>query len=106
MKSPATLTTGTAKENAEHDEGFSANGESQFSRRAAHPDNVRLQGYKRPRPKMALAADIGFNVIEIERMQRALTVERDPKRIAKLRKNIEIKTKFVERLKSEIDAET
>jgi hypothetical protein len=101
----ATVSRGTAKDHAERGEGFSANGESAFSRRVAHPDLVRMKGYVRPRPQnshAAHAADIRFNEIEIEKMQRAMTVERNPVRLAKLARSIAIKSAFVEKLKSEL----
>jgi hypothetical protein len=106
---PNVVIVGTAKALAGNGEGFSANGESQFSRRAAHPENVRMKGYVEPprkRPPNAHAAhatDIKFNLIEIERMQRAMTVEKNPVRLAKLAKNVAIKRAFVEKLKSEND---
>ncbi len=107
MKSRATKTEGTAREAAERGEGFSANGESQWTRNAAQPGNVRMKGYeppprqRPPNPHARYAADIRFNEIEIERMQRAMTVEKNPVRLAKLARSIAIKSAFVEKLKSE-----
>jgi hypothetical protein len=76
MKSRATKTTGTAREHAERGEGFSANGESQWSREAARTKNVKMRGftegergtgrYKGPR---SLSDNIKFNEIEMDKMR-------------------------------------
>jgi hypothetical protein len=119
MKSRATLTVGTAREAAEHESGFSANGESQYSRRAAQPGNVKMPGYFVVRPKsprhgarlrarekqikdrMAHAADITFNEAALAKLVGQVLKEPNPERVAKLRKQIDIKRRWVERLKSE-----
>jgi hypothetical protein len=114
----ATFKAGTARETAERGEGFSANGESQWTRNAAQPGNVKLNHYglEEPKPwrpdgaklrqreeRMARAADIEFNEVEIAKMVARVQTETNPERRAKLRKNIGIKRRFVERLKSELD---
>jgi hypothetical protein len=106
MKSRATRTEGTAKELADNGVGYVASGEGEWSRNRAKADNVRLRGYMPPprnrtRAPKQYATDIRCNEIELSRLERALTVERNPARVAKLRKNIAIKSAFVERLKDE-----
>jgi hypothetical protein len=110
VKSPATLTVGTAREHAERGEGFSANGESQWTRNAAQPGNVKMRGFHenepgtspyRPGPRTT-AENIRFNEIEIARMQNAARKETNPAGLAKLAKNIAIKSAFVEKLKREM----
>jgi hypothetical protein len=113
MKSRATLTKGTARESAEHGEGFSANGESQYSRRAAQPDNIKMRGfhegergtgkYRGPR---SIADNIRFIETELRQVQTALIHETAPERIAKLKKKIEIKTRFLDRLRGELSGAT
>ncbi len=103
----ATRTVGTAKDEAKASNGYVASGESSFSRRIAHPDNVRMRSYVRPPRSRATndnAANIRVQEIEIERLQRKTMNEHDVVKLAKLRKSIAIKQAFVERLKQE-DAE-
>jgi hypothetical protein len=105
-KSRATLTVGTARDLADHGVGYVASGEGEYSRQSARPDQVRMNSYVppprwKPGQQHPNAKDIGFHEVAIETMQRRLTVEKDPKRIAKLKRDIEAKTKFVAKLRSQ-----
>jgi hypothetical protein len=76
------------------------------SRRAAQPgSNVTLrsgEGLLNIKGKRTTEINLAANTVEILRMQAALRIETNPTRLEKLRKSIEIKTRFCERLKSEL----
>ena len=101
----AIIQQGRAADLTKTSDGYVASGESSFSRRAAHSDHVRLNSYEKKRAHVRQSRDNAANIrvqeIELERMQRATLVEHDQVRLAKLRKNIEIKSRFVARLKRE-----
>jgi hypothetical protein len=98
------ITHGTAKDLANISDGFSSSGASMYTRREAHPDNVRM-GRMHRNPKLR-ATDIRCNEIELERMQKALAVERKPERRSKLLRNIDAKSNWVAKLRAERDVET
>jgi hypothetical protein len=93
---------GTAADSAKASDGYVASGESSYSRRAAHPDHVRLPSYKNTKhgPR-SNASHLRYQRTELERLQRKAGVEHNPGKLEKLRKNIEAKTQFVARLERE-----
>jgi hypothetical protein len=100
MKSRATLTHGTAKNLADHGVGYTSNGESEYSRNSARPgrDINLADGGKRPRDDNRLLRETEK---ELAKLERSLARETNSIRLAKLRKNLEIKTLFIVRLKNE-----
>lgn len=96
------IVRGTAREIAEHGTGYSANGEGEYSRRVASAPNVKMRGHvAKTRGKHSQVALIAENESLLARLRGEIAIETDPARLAKLKKNFEIKTRFVERLRSE-----
>lgn len=94
MKKRATLTTVTAEEQNEQNRGsFSANGSSTWTRRAAHPDHVNLHGGKRTDGRLIRETER-----ELQKLAKGISLERNPERLSKLRKNHAIKTAFLKRV--------
>jgi hypothetical protein len=96
---------GTAQQFADSvDAGFSPNGESMYSRRAASVvSSIATRGHVAKQKGMPLstAQKIAFQESEMARLRGAILIESNPTRLAKLKKNLAIKQKFVERLKAE-----
>jgi len=86
---------GTAKEIAEHATGYAANGESQHSRQIAHV-NIKLGEGKRTNGRL-----IREQSGALAKLKHRATIEMDPERLAKIRKDIQIKSRFVAKLKSQ-----
>jgi hypothetical protein len=106
LKQPGVTRTGTADEAAKHDEGYSGNGMSEFSRQAAHAGNVKLKSFEEGKPPVWTRSDLEQLGDKIAKQCRFLAAfhmrlrsETDAERREKLRKNITIKTAFIERLK-------
>ena len=87
------VTHGTAKQNAEHSTGYSPNGESQHSRQIAHV-NIKLGESKRTDGRL-----IREQSGALAKLRFKASIEMDPARLAKIRKDIEIKSRFVAKLK-------
>ena len=96
------ITRGTARDLADHGHGFSANGESEYSRRSARAPDVTMVGHVAkghgPRTHAALIAE---NESQLAKLRGDILLTTDRVRLAKLRKSFEIKLRFVERLKKE-----
>jgi hypothetical protein len=85
---------GTARQSAEHDGGYSPNGESEHSRRSAST------------PKLSVGRRTDGKLLrEVERALRKLQFhareETNSTKLAKIEKNIEIKSKFLAKLKGQ-----
>jgi hypothetical protein len=94
---------GTAREEAERAAGFSANGESQWTRGAARPaDGIdrpgALKGGHRTNERL-----IREVTRELNKLSEKIAVERDRERLIKLGKNYAIKEKFLARLRNPND---
>jgi hypothetical protein len=103
---PGVVRHGTAKNLAGHDGGYSASGESQFSRQSAHSANVKTRGYVENHPaKVSGPRSHGELIAENERalakIRAQLATENNPARLVKLKRDLEIKSAFVARLRSE-----
>jgi hypothetical protein len=102
-KSRATLTTGTARDLAEHDTGYSGNGESIYTRQAARTGRgVLLKGQvanetRGSRPRHVIIRE---NEAQLSKLRCELLVESDAGRRSIL-KNIGIKTNFLEKMRNE-----
>lgn len=95
MKKRATQ-TGTAKEHADGvkpEHGYMANGMSLWSHHAARPDHLDLHGGKRTDGRL-----IRDTERELQKLAKGISLERNPERLAKLRKNHAIKTAFLKRV--------
>lgn len=101
MKRPGVVTRGTARDLADNGAGYSCNGESQYSRNAAQP-NVRMAGNSaKTTGKHTQAALIAENESQLAKLRGDISLETDPTRREKLKKNFDIKARFVARLKAE-----
>lgn len=107
-KPPGVIRTGTARDLADHGVGYTANGESEHSRRAAQPgSNVTLRsgaGLLNIKGRRTVELNLACNEVEVLRMKAALCTETNPTRRQKLVKNLEIKGAFCERLRAELRA--
>jgi hypothetical protein len=94
--------TGTSsRQLADHEEGFSANGESMYSRRSANPP-VTMVGYVgKTKGKHTIGQLIRYHSSLLAKLNGDLMLTTDPVRRARIEKSIAIKSRFVERLKSE-----
>jgi hypothetical protein len=96
--SPGVRRHGTARQEAEHDAAYSANGESQYSRQVASTPKLgegkRTDG-RLIREQSGALAKLRFKA----------SIEMDPARLAKIGKDIEIKSKFLAKLKGQYAAE-
>ena len=113
-RAPRLIQHGTAKDLADVGAGYVASGASEHSRQAAHSANdikftshvPRKQNDRRvfggPRyPALSLGEKIAFQSSALAKLNMDLLLEKSPERRAKIETNIGIKTKFLERLKSE-----
>jgi hypothetical protein len=87
---------GTAKDLSERADGFSANGESQFTRRSAASTNIKLGEGHRTSGHLLREMQVGLRKLRYQERN-----ERDPIRLEKIRKNISIKSGFIATLKSQ-----
>src|SRR5260221_5369201 len=102
---PGVTSRGTARELAELDNGFAANGESMFTRRAAKPDaNATMAGnVPKTRGRHSHAALIAENMSALAKLRGDLLLaSSDPARQVLIRHNITIKENFLQRLRSEM----
>jgi hypothetical protein len=86
---------GTARQEAEHEQGYSANGESRYSRNAAQV-NIRLGEGRRTNGRL-----IREQSGALAKLKFKASIESDPVRLAKLRKDIGIKTKFIAKISAQ-----
>jgi hypothetical protein len=85
---------GTARNLADHDDGYSANGESEFSRQSARAPNVSLNKGRRTDGRLIRETEKALRKLKCK----ASEVD-DPIRLMKLEKNIAIKSAFLDRLR-------
>src|SRR5260370_36831316 len=99
MKRAGVISHGTARDLAEKGEGYAANGLSEHSRHAAHSQNIKLPSYqanvRKIRGPKSSAELIEEATKALAKLQRDARSETNPVRLAKLRKNVEIKTRFI-----------
>ena len=88
----------SARDLAEHDEGYSANGEGEYSRRSASPPNIALSTGRRTSGRL-----IRENQHALRKLEQHARIENDPIRKAKIRKNIAIKSSFLAKLKGQYE---
>jgi hypothetical protein len=100
---PGVVRHGTAKNLADVGQGYSANGESEFSRQSAHSANaVKMRGNSpKTTGKRTTAEIIAQNETQLAKLRGNLLIENNPARIAKMKRDLEIKSAFVARLKAE-----
>src|SRR5258708_6284543 len=100
MRKPGVVRVGTARDLAEHEAGFSANGTGEFSRDAAH-GNVKLKGYSvgpgKLRGPRSLDELIAENIRELNKLRIKQREATGPER-DKITKAIMIKGAFVMKL--------
>jgi hypothetical protein len=100
---------GTAAEGAAFTDGFSASGEGQWSRQAASVGgNVKTASFVDPKPPGTGTSRIRGprskeqllteNRAALEKLRQRVRRENVPARIVRLKSQIEIKTRFIERL--------
>ena len=100
MKRPGVVQQGTSRDLADHGEGYSANGESEHTRQSAHSHNIKLPSYREatPRvrgPRSSTSALIAECTKALAKLKYDLTRTDDPIRLAKIKKNIAIKSRFI-----------
>jgi hypothetical protein len=95
-RAPGIRTHGSAGQLADHGVGYSANGESEFSRAAASTPNIKLSAGKRTDGRLIRETER-----ELRKLQQRAREERDPKKLEKISSNVTIKTGFLARLKLE-----
>jgi hypothetical protein len=100
---------GTAREQSEHDAGYVASGEGEYSRHVASPGNVKMRGYAEPNPpgttrkrgpreREELIAEQRRHLAKLhEKIKR----ENIPARFLKIKESIDIKARFIAKLESE-----
>jgi hypothetical protein len=96
-----TFKSGTAREQAENASGFSANGESQWTRGAARPaDGLErtLKDGHRSNERLIMETKRALN-----KLSARIAVEKDRERLLKLGRDYAIKTKFLSRLENPND---
>lgn len=101
-KSRATLTTGTARDLAEHDEGYSGNGESIFTRQAARTGRgvlLKNQVANETRGSRPVHVIIRENEGQLSKLRIDLLIEDDVTRRAKILRNIGIKENFLKTMR-------
>jgi hypothetical protein len=102
MTRPGVITRGTARDLADHDAGYSPNGESEHSRRSASAPNFTTRSHvARTKGKHTSAALIAENQSLLAKLRGEMLTETNPAKLAKLRKNFEIKTRFITKLESQ-----
>lgn len=102
-KRPGVTQHGTAKQLADNGVGYTASGESEWSRQAASNGNAKMQsaepdqvrGVFKSKPKEDL---IYRNRHAIRKLARKMKTETDPIKLAKLKKHYEIKSMFLSKL--------
>lgn len=97
---------GTAREHAALDGAFSASGTSEYSRHAAHAADMKLPHWTptprhKPRPHLELGEKIAEQAMLLGSLYMRLRTERSEDRRTKIRKDIDIKSRFLEKLKQE-----
>ncbi len=100
---PGVISRGGPKDLSDHAVGYVASGEGEYSRRAASPDaNATMPSYapktRGPRNNAALIAQ---NESQMAKLRGDMLIETDPAKLAKLKKNFDIKQRFVERIRNE-----
>jgi hypothetical protein len=102
MRRPGVFTRGTARDLADLGNGYAANGEGQYSRQAASPPLVALSGYvPKTRGRRSHSALIAQNVSLMAKLRGDLLLTDDPIKRARIEKNLDIKQRFIARLKAE-----
>jgi hypothetical protein len=105
---PGVARHGTARDLAAVGVGYSASGASEHSRHSAHSANIKMRSDVEPNPRGTKITGprshgelIAENVKKLAALQVRLQTETDVTKRDKIIKGIVIKTKFLERLKSE-----
>lgn len=101
---PGVRQHGTARD-ADNAPGYTASGTSEHSRHSAHgaksqveePDFAKGKPIKR-RTRLELIRD---NRRELDKVKKKLEIERDPIRIEKLKRSVELKSYFLHKLEEE-----
>jgi hypothetical protein len=104
---PGAVTHGTARDLADHGAGYSANGESQFSRQSASTaDSVKLPSYaprqQRADKKKSPEALLKFQRSALARLRYDLSMATSTIRRQKIENNLAIKTRFIATLERSI----
>jgi hypothetical protein len=103
---PGVVRHGTAKNLADVGQGYSANGESEHSRQSAHGGSDKRQRLTTPpkwvRGDLTVGELIEKNAKQLAKLNSHILLERDPDRKANIQKQAEIKSRFLARLKSEV----
>ena len=77
--------------------GYSASGASEHSRHTANASDFRIRGKGKWREPEAVIARYA---LQIEKLRTAIASESDPQRLAKLKRDIEIKSRLLESLRN------
>ena len=103
-KTPGVTRTGTAKNLADHENGFSANGLSEFSRREAHAQKREYAARGRPaRPSgIGLREFFARTTKQLMKLRCDLSLETNRDRKAGLQRDYDLKTALAARLENEI----
>jgi hypothetical protein len=98
---PRVITHGTAKDLADNAVGYSPNGESEHSRRSAQPTPTMVGHVRKGRGPQTTAELVADHTSRLAKLRGEMLLETNPARLAKLKKNFDIKQKFVDRLRNE-----
>lgn len=102
-----TIKRGTAAEGAAFTDGFSASGESQWSRQAASAAKVRLRSADKPpepaapKPKRDRVQMLHENRAALQKLRARVARENVPARIIALKRQIENKLGYIAKLELE-----
>jgi hypothetical protein len=90
---------GTARDLAEHASGYSSNGESIYSRAAAHSEPRMRHQVPRTKGRLHTLSELIVETdFALRRLQCELRIESNPKRRERLLKNIQIKSDYLAEL--------
>jgi hypothetical protein len=109
-RAPNVTRHGTPKDLADHGVGYVSSGEGEFSRRAAGGGNVKMRGYEEPKPRgegtsrlrgpRSKDALIAENERALKKLRERITRENIPALFIRLKQQIEIKSRFIARLRN------
>lgn len=99
---PHIFTRGTAKEIADHADGYVASGEGEYSRRSAATPDVNMRGHvSRQRGKdKSIAEQIEYQTRELARIRGNISLATNPAKIAALRQLQQNKQRLLTQLEN------
>ena len=106
-KAPGVIRHGTARDLADHGVGYTASGESEYSRHSANAKNQtqmerRHEHGRAPRASKNVHELLARANYELRKLKIEISLESSRERLTKLQKDLAIKTAFIARLEKEI----